>query len=246
MRRFSPIVLFLGLFPLLLPGKAWTSDFPSDASTAETADAPEEPSQPAIRDPIEPINRAVFLFNDKAYFWVMKPVAQGYRAVLPEPVRVSVRNFFSNLATPVRFANTLLQLKIKGSGVELLRFTINTTLGFGGLFDVAKKDFHLDKRRGDLGQTLGKYGLGHGFYIVLPLFGPSSLRDAAGLAGDSFLDPVNYLDDGATIIAVKAYKAENEISLTIGDYEDLKKSSLDPYVAVKDAYTQYREKMVKE
>ena len=207
--------------------------------------AGEEPP-PSLRDPLERVNRVLFVFNDKAYFWVMKPVAQGYKAVVPEGVRVSVRNFFSNLATPIRFVNTLLQAKFKGSGTELLRFVINSTIGIGGLFDVARKDFRIDRRDEDLGQTLGVYGLGHGAYIVLPLLGPSSIRDTAGLAGDSFLDPVNYLDDLAAILAVKAFKAENEISLTIGDYEDLKKASVDPYVAVRDAYVQYRARMVEK
>jgi phospholipid-binding lipoprotein MlaA len=201
---------------------------------------------PFIADPLEPVNRALFVVNDKAYFWVLKPVAQGYRAVVPEFLRISVRNFFSNIAMPIRFVNNLLQGKIRNSGVELLRFTLNTALGFGGLFDPAKDDYSLEPRQEDLGQTFGKYGLGHGLYIVLPLLGPSSLRDATGLFGDSFLDPVNYVGDFEVAIGAKALKAENEISLTIGEYEDLKKSAIDPYVAIRDAYSQYRAKKVKE
>ena len=206
----------------------------------------EEASPPSLADPLEPINRALFVFNDKAYFWVMKPVAQGYRAVVPEGVRISVRNFFSNIAMPIRFVNNLLQGKIRNSGVELARFAINTTAGIGGLFDPAKNDFHIKPREEDLGQTFGKYGLGHGFYIVLPLLGPSSLRDAAGLAGDSFLDPVNYAGDVEVVVGAKTFKAENEVSLRIGDYEDLTKSAIDPYVAVRDAYSQHRAKKVQE
>jgi phospholipid-binding lipoprotein MlaA len=207
---------------------------------------PEEAPPPSIADPIEPLNRVLFVVNDKAYFWVMKPLARGYRAVVPEGLRLSVRNFFSNIGMPIRFVNNLLQGKIRNSGVELLRFAINTTAGIGGLFDPAKNDFHLAPRDEDLGQTLGKYGLGHGLYIVLPLLGPSSLRDAAGLAGDSFLDPVNYAGDTEARVGAKAFKAENEVSLRIGEYEDLKKSAIDPYVAVRDAYSQYRAKQVKE
>jgi phospholipid-binding lipoprotein MlaA len=207
---------------------------------------PEEAPSPSIADPIEPVNRALFVFNDKAYFWVMKPVAQGYRAVVPEGVRLSVRNFFSNIAMPIRFVNNLLQGKIRNSGVELLRFAINTTAGIGGLFDPAKNDFHLSPREEDLGQTLGKYHLGHGLYIVLPLLGPSSLRDAIGLAGDAFLDPVYYVGNTEVIVGAKVLKTENEVSLRIGEYEDLKNSAIDPYVAVRDAYSQYRAKKVKE
>jgi phospholipid-binding lipoprotein MlaA len=207
---------------------------------------PEEPPPPTIADPIEPVNRALFVFNDKAYFWVMKPVARGYRAVVPEGVRLSVRNFFSNIAMPIRFVNNLLQGKIRNSGVELLRFAINTTAGIGGLFDPAKNDFHIEPRDEDLGQTLGKYGAGHGLYIVLPLLGPSSLRDAIGLAGDAFLDPVYYVGDTEMMVGAKVLKTENEVSLRIGEYEDLTKAAIDPYVAVRDAYTQYRAKKVKE
>jgi phospholipid-binding lipoprotein MlaA len=206
----------------------------------------EEPPLPSIADPIEPLNRALFVFNDKAYFWVMKPVAQGYRAVVPEVMRISVRNFYSNLAMPIRFVNNLLQGKIRNSGVELLRFALNTTAGIGGLFDPAKDDFRLVARDEDLGQTFGKYGLGHGLYIVLPLLGPSSLRDAIGLAGDAFLDPFNYVEDTEVLVGAKVLKTENEVSLRIGEYEDLTKSAIDPYVAVRDAYSQYRAKRVKE
>src|SRR3989304_948604 len=107
-------------------------------------------------------------------------VAQGYRAVVPEGVRLSVRNFFANIGMPIRFVNNLLQGKIRNSGVELLRFAINTTAGSGGLFAPAKNDFHLAPRDEDLGQTFGNFGLRHGLYIVFPLLGPSSLRDAIG------------------------------------------------------------------
>jgi len=221
------------------------------ASASTETDSGEDPFRekappPSLADPLEPVNRALFVFNDKAYFWVMKPVAQGYRAIVPEVMRISVRNFFSNLAMPIRFVNNLLQGKIRNSGVELLRFALNTTAGIGGLFDPAKDDFRLLPRDEDLGQTFGTYGIGHGLYIVLPLLGPSSLRDTLGRAGDSFLDPVNYVEDTEVVIGAKVLNAENEISLRIGEYEDLKKSALDPYVAVRDAYSQYREKKVKE
>ncbi|NNG46381.1 MAG: VacJ family lipoprotein [Deltaproteobacteria bacterium] len=206
----------------------------------------EETPLPHLADPLEPLNRALFVFNDKAYFWVMKPVAQGYAAIVPEMARISVRNFFRNITMPIRFVNNLLQGKIRNSGVELLRFFVNTTAGIGGLFDPAKNDFSLEPRNEDLGQTLGKYGLGHGFYLVLPLLGPSSLRNTVGLAGDYFLDPVNYVDDSKVVIGAKVLRAENEVSLRIGEYEDLTKSSIDPYVAVRDAYSQYREKKVRE
>jgi phospholipid-binding lipoprotein MlaA len=206
----------------------------------------EEVPPPRLADPLEPLNRALFVFNDKAYFWVMKPVAQGYAFVVPETARLSVRYFFRNITMPIRFVNNLLQGKIRNSGVELLRFLINTTMGIGGLFDPAKNDFHIEPRDEDLGQTLGTYGLGHGFYLVLPLLGPSSLRDGVGITGDFFLDPVHYVDDDKVVNGAMVLRAGNEVSLRIGEYEDLTKSSIDPYVAVRDAYSQYRDKKVKE
>lgn len=218
---------------------------PSEPSGPAGEAGAEEPS-PTVADPLEPVNRAIFVVNDRAYFWVMKPVAQGYRAVVPQGVRVSVRNFFSNLGTPIRLANNLLQGKPKGAGTELLRFVINSTIGIAGLFDPAKTGFHIEKRNEDLGQTLGRYGLGQGFYVVLPILGPSTARDTVGLAGDLFADPLTYIGDPWAATGVRVFKSENEVSLSIGDYEDLKESSLDPYVAVRDAYVQNRAKKVRE
>ena len=247
MARLSISPYLFALFLLVLPAMSCAG---SDSSFPETGFAeepfPQETPPPALADPLEPLNRVLFVVNDKAYFWVMKPVAKGYRAVIPEGVRLSVRNFFANIAMPIRVVNNLLQGKIRNSGVELLRFALNTTAGIGGLFDPAKDDFRLVARDEDLGQTFGKYGLGHGLYIVLPLLGASSLRDAIGLAGDAFLDPVNYLEDTEVLVGAKVLKTENEVSLRIGEYEHLTKSAIDPYVAVRDAYSQYRAKKVKE
>ena len=225
-------------------------------NTAEPAPAASEPSgqageavgeepSPTVADPLEPLNRAIFVFNDKAYFWVMKPVAQGYRAIVPQGARVSIRNFFSNLGTPIRLANNLLQGQLKGAGTELLRFVINSTIGIAGLFDPARTGFHIEKRNADLGQTLGRYGLGQGFYIVLPILGPSNARDTVGIFGDYFIDPLTLIEDPWAELGVRAFKTENEVSLSIGDYEDLKESSLDPYVALRDAYVQNRAKKVR-
>ncbi len=212
-----------------------------NTSLAAEEEAPGEP-EGAVADPLEPVNRAIFVFNDKAYFWVVKPVAKGYSAVVPEPVRVSVGNVFSNLATPIRFVGNLRGGEAKGAGVEVLRLLINTTFGIGGLFDAAQYAFHIEKRNSDLGLALGKYGLGHGIYLVLPILGPSSLRDFVGYAGDTFLDPVNYVGTLPVTVGIQAYRYENDASLHIGEYEDLKAAALDPYVSVKDAYIQYRNK----
>ncbi len=194
-----------------------------------------------IADPLEPFNRAMFQFNDKLYFWVLKPVAQGYKKVVHEDVRVVVKNFFTNAAFPVRFVNCLLQGNITGAAGEVGRFALNTLVGFGGLFDPAsEKEINLASHKEDLGQTLGVYGIGQGFYIHWPLFGPSSPRDTVGMVGDGFLNPFSYLNDWYESAGVRSFDMINDTSFRIGDYETLKKAAFDPYVAVRDAYVQYR------
>jgi phospholipid-binding lipoprotein MlaA len=199
-----------------------------------------------IADPIEPLNRAMYHFNDKLYFWALKPVAQGYKAVVPEPARISVKNFFFNLGFPVRFLSCLLQADFSGAASEFGRFGINTIWGVGGLLDPSSgKELDLQKQDTDLGQTLGVYGVGHGFYIVWPLLGPSSPRDSVDIAGDYFMYPVSYVYPWYAGMGVRSYEIVNSTSLRIGDYESLQEAAIDPYVAVRDAYIQYRLKKVK-
>jgi phospholipid-binding lipoprotein MlaA len=199
-----------------------------------------------IADPIEPFNRAMYHFNDKLYFWALKPVAQGYKVVVPEPARISVKNFFFNLAFPARFLSCLLQADFSGAASEFGRFGINTIWGVGGLLDPSSnEELNLQKQETDLGQTLGVYGIGHGFYIVWPVFGPSSPRDTVNIAGDYFLYPPWYIQPFYASTGVSAYEIVNITSLRIGEYESLKEAAIDPYVAVRDAYIQYRLKKVK-
>jgi len=199
----------------------------------------------SVHDPIEPVNRGIFYVNDKLYRWVLKPVAKGYRYVVPEGARIAVRNFFSNLGTPIRAANTLLQGKFKATGTELARFGINTTIGLAGFFDVAKR-VDLVRKDEDTGQTLGVYGLGHGMYVVLPILGPSSARDAVGFVGDTFLDPLTYISPTEVAIGANAVRSETNLSFKIEDIDELIGAAVDPYIAVRDAYIQSREKRVKE
>jgi phospholipid-binding lipoprotein MlaA len=214
------------------------------------ANIPPEPSKPEaaiepMADPIEPVNRAFFYFNDKLYFWVLKPVATGYKTVLPEDARVGVRNFFSNLTTPIRVANCLLQIDFKCAGTETLRFLLNTGLGMGGFLDPGR-DAHLEKQDRDFGQTLGIWGIGPGIYLVWPILGPSSARDTVGSIGDFFLDPRTYLLNEPIFYLLRPVDLVNDTSLKIGEYEDFKEAAIDPYIALKDAYTQYRQKKIQE
>jgi phospholipid-binding lipoprotein MlaA len=200
---------------------------------------------PGIADPLEPFNRIMYHFNDKLYYWLLKPAAQGYARVVPKTARVGVDNFFQNLAFPVRFVNCLLQANFEGAARELGRFTVNTLWGVGGLLDPASSpDIDLPRQEEDFGQTLGSYGIGQGFYLHWPVFGPSSPRDTVGLVGDSFLRPFSYLDPWYVGAGASAYDRVNDTSLRIGDYEALQGAAVDPYVAIRDAYVQYRLKKV--
>jgi phospholipid-binding lipoprotein MlaA len=218
-----------------------------DGKQGEGDEETEEVSaEQEIADPIEPLNRVFFTFNDKLYFWVMKPASNLYAFFVPEWGRVRVRNAFSNIKAPIRLVNALLQLKMHTFGVELSRFILNSTVGIGGLFDIASRHPELVVGEEDFGQTLGSYGIGNGFYLLWPILGPSSLRDSVGLAGDYFLNPVSYITPTGDYIAVRSGEEINDTSLRIGEYEDFKEAAIDPYISMRDAYTQYRRNKVRE
>jgi phospholipid-binding lipoprotein MlaA len=199
-----------------------------------------------VADPLEPFNRAMFHVNDTFYFWVVKPISQVYSRVVPEPARIGIRNFFSNITMPVRFVNCLLQGKGDAAGTELSRFTINTTAGILGFGDPARDEYGLEPVREDMGQTLGVYGFGDGFYLVLPLMGPSTLRDSVSRIGDCFLNPVFYLETTDLTIGISALNFANSSSFKIGEYETLKSMTVEPYIAIRDSYIQYRNKQIRE
>ncbi|MCB2181474.1 MAG: VacJ family lipoprotein [Desulfobulbaceae bacterium] len=201
-----------------------------------------------VSDPLEPVNRFFFHFNDKLYFWALKPAARVYGAAIPKDFRICVRNAFHNLLAPVRIVNNVLQGKFQNAGIELSRFFINTTAGVAGFGDPAKDVFDLQIKDEDFGQTLAVYGVGNGIYFCWPFLGPSTLRDTVGFAGDSFLSPLYYLyqDDEGIGMAAYALDSINNTSLVIGDYEAFKEASFDPYIALRDAYLQHRDSKVKD
>lgn len=219
-----------------------TMDFVPSAADEEE----EEEEMVEIADPIYYWNKGMYHFNDKLYFWVLKPVARGYKWTVPELVRTGVSNFFYNLGFPIRFVSCLLQAKGGAAVGELGRFVVNTTAGIAGLRDVAKAHPKMDSSEEDLGQTFGMWGIGNGFYLVWPFLGPSTLRDSVGLVGDMFLDPVRYVDPIEASIAISAGDTVNETSFRIGDYEALKDAAIDPYISIRDAYVQHRKKKVEE
>jgi len=199
-----------------------------------------------VADPLEPWNRLMFSVNDTLYFWIFKPCVGTYKAVVPEPARTGVRNFFHNLTTPVRYVNCLLQGKGDSADTELRRFLVNTTEGILGFGDPARDKYELLPVQEDLGQTLAVHGMDDGFYIVWPFFGPSNVRDSLGMAGDMFLNPVRYVEPTETSIYISAGKGINEGSFHIGEYEDFKAAALEPYIAMREAYIQYRNKKIEE
>lgn len=198
-----------------------------------------------VWDPIEPFNRGMFWFNDKFYFYLMKPVARGYRRITPEPFRVAVGNFFDNLQTPIRIVNAALQGKFGDAGNEVVRFGTNSTLGILGMFDPSKEHFGIKEKNEDTGQTMGHYGIGPGPYLVIPFIGPSSVRDGTGFIVDTFyLDPTFYIWVHREGWYAAAYRTLNRLALDKDTYEGIKKDALDPYLFIRDAWAQYRQNLV--
>ncbi len=203
--------------------------------------ADESEAEPSIPDPLEPINRAFFVFNDKAYFWFFKPVGEGYKWVVPDVGRICIRNFFTNLVMPIRAISCLLQGKFEGFGIEVVRCVVNTTVGFLGFQDVARQALGFQIQDEDLGQAFAFYGIGPGCYLNLPFLGASSLRDTAGWVGGLWLNPLDYMvEDFWPNVGFRTFDMLNKTSLRIGEYEALKKAAVDPYVAMRDGYYQYR------
>jgi phospholipid-binding lipoprotein MlaA len=209
----------------------------------------EEFSEKAVRiaDPLEPVNRLMFNFNDMIYKAAIKPVAQGYKKITPKPARISVRNFFGNLTAPIRYVNCVLQGKLNEANRELERFAANSTVGILGLYDPAKEKLGLEPTDEDLGQTLGAYGIGNGLYIVWPLLGPSTARDSVGRFGDRLFYPVTYMVDSPNaLIAIAVTRTTNSYSFRIRDYDALLSGAIDPYAVIRDTYIQYRNQQINE
>jgi len=195
------------------------------------------------RDPLEPLNRSIYHFNDAVDKAVVKPVAQGYKKVLPQPVRTAVTNFFSNIDDMLIALNNLLQFKFRDAASDVARVAFNTTFGIAGLFDVATS-FGLEKHNEDFGQTLGYWGIGDGPFLMLPLLGPSNLRDAIGLAAYYRLDPVLNLDHVPTRNTLSALRFIDRRARLLDAEKVLDEAALDPYTFLRDAYIQHRRSLV--
>lgn len=194
---------------------------------------------PTKEDPIEGFNRTVFTFNDTVDKYAFKPVAKGYVFVTPQPVRDSVTNFFSNIGDVYIAANNLLQLKIADGVSDIMRVVINTIFGVGGLFDVATLA-KLPKHDNDLGLTLGHYGVPPGPYLVLPLFGPSTVRDGVGIVGNYFINPLTYVKPDSVSWALYGVNLVNTRANLLNATDVLEGAALDKYSFVRNAYLQRR------
>lgn len=237
MKIFPPAVSFPVVVLLLLLSACATTGGGGDGEYAPP---------PETRDPLEPFNRAVYTFNQELDRFVLEPVARGYRAVVPRPVRAGVSNFFNNLWEPSIMLNNLLQGKVTHAASDLGRFVTNTTLGVFGLFDVATR-LGLERHEEDLGQTLGVWGVGEGAYLVLPFFGPSNFRDGAGLYGDLQLYPPTHLSDDSTRWQVYALDTVDTRAQLLDAGDILEQAAGDdPYAFVREAYRQRRQSLIRD
>jgi len=195
------------------------------------------------RDPLEPVNRVVYTFNDGLDTMVMKPIATGYRAILPGFARTGIGNFFSNLEDIAIVINGVLQLKFPQAFSDAGRFLINSTVGVLGLFDVGTH-FGLEKHNEDFGQTLGYWGIGSGPYLVVPIFGPSSFRDAVGRWADSFSDVVWQVDHVRSRNQLAATRAIHDRARLLESEKVLDAAAIDRYTFIREAYLQRRRNLV--
>jgi phospholipid-binding lipoprotein MlaA len=197
-------------------------------------------------DPWEPFNEKTFWFNRQFDRYLLKPVATGYDWVLPDPVQVSVGNALDNVDVVRRLTNNLLQLKFSGAGREVARFSINSTIGVAGLFDVAKDEFGIEQSNEDTGQTLGSYGVEPGPYLVLPFLPVTTVRDGIGLVADTAMNPLNYFIPMGATLGITATEAVNDRSLNLEKFENVEEGVIDLYSAVRNGYLQRREAAIAE
>ncbi len=235
-KLYSLTIIIFALLSFNLYGAA------SDQVNTEPGDFETSQFEDEIYDPIEPINRAIFSFNNVADRIVLEPISKGYKK-LPSPIQSGVSNFLSNLRTPLVVINQILQGQGSNAAQSTGRFLLNSTVGLFGLIDVADK-VGLEEKEEDFGQTLATWGIGDGFYIVLPLFGPSNLRDTTGMVMTMMTDPINAyaINEGeAWVVPMRtAVNAVDQRSKIIDEVNALRDNSLDYYAAVRSSYYQNR------
>jgi len=230
---------------------------PIEKSTLDNTefDSEFEEEEKTISDPLSGYNTFMTSFNDIFISYALNPVSEVYGYIIPQPMRIGISNAFHNLNFPIRFVNNILQGKFQNSTDELERFIINSTIGLAGLLDPAQNYMHISKHNEDFGQTLGYYGVGSGFHIVLPFLGPSNVRDLVGLSVDAYASPLVNVrgfesyklpNNFAQSTAIVAGYLVNKNSLELGQYESLKKDALELYPFLRDIYEQKRTAEIEE
>ncbi|MDQ2076788.1 VacJ family lipoprotein [Marinimicrobium sp. ABcell2] len=232
------------VFVAVLAGGCASLEDDFAATADESSDHPDdiEPTVVAyreFRDPLEPVNRAVFAFNDVSYRYVFVPLARGYNRRVPAPVRQGFSNFFDNLQAPVHLINNLLQLEPRAAGANVARFGINTTVGILGFFDPADNWFGIEPADASLDDTLAKYGAGYGFYVVVPFLGPSSLRAGTSALVEGYFHPISYIvtDDGERIV-IQGFDYFQDFAPEADGYVKMVEESDDPYLFIRNFYLQ--------
>lgn len=213
------------------------------SALALVASAAALPARAQVYDPLEPVNRVVFSFNDKVDTYVLRPVAQTYVDVVPQLVRTGVSNVFGNIGDMVSAVNSLLQGKREKLGNDLGRVITNTTFGLGGIFDVAGYA-GVEKGNEDFGQTFGYWGVGPGPYLVLPILGPSNIRDTTGLVIQSYVDPVNQVTPDSAKYELWGLRAIDTRAGLLGTEDLVSGAALDKYTFIRSAYSQRRRSLI--
>lgn len=227
-------------------GKAAIAAADGKTAAVDGNDDWDEVAEVKVLDPIEPVNRGVFWFNHQLYTYIAKPFSTVYKFVFPEVARKGIRNAFDNVRFPVRFVNHTLQGRLDRTAQETGRFLVNSTVGVGGLMKPADKIPALaDIPKSDTGQTFATWGIPHGPYLVFPVLGPTSCRDLVGTAGDTVLNPVSWaafvFPGAAWTVGVTAPSGAHGLPDQMDRYDAATKDTLDPYIAARTSYIQYRE-----
>jgi len=232
--------------PIALADASNSSDNPSGTVLVAAA-APTTPGEDFDEDPWEGFNEKMFDFNREILDrYLLKPVATAWDFVFPDMVQRGFHNMFDNLAVVRRVVNNSLQLKFAGAGTEVARFTINSTIGLVGFFDVAKDGFGIEQQDEDTGQTFGVWGMGPGPYLVLPFLPPLTVRDGVGYAFDVAMTPYTYFIPWWSTVAETANNTVNERSINLDRFERVAESTVDLYGAVRNAYLQRRAAAIKQ
>lgn len=248
-QKYSPLVFCVFLALALSNALGAQDDFLSEEDLFDL----ETDASSSVCDPLEGINRFIFQFNDRVYSYLLNPLAQGYRRIMPEPVKKGVGHFFHNLRYPIRLSGNLLQGRWKGAWIETKRFVVNSTIGVAGIFPLADNVMNMAVVPSeDIGQALGSWGIGEGPYLVIPILGPSNLRDLMGLVGDNAVNPtsdpfsvLHNTDQSFQSVWIGARSLAG-IPTLMDEYFRLKSRSIDPYSSLRQGHRELRRAAIAE